>query len=120
MRTARADHRGGLATAVIQATAVAFVALMVGCADDGCDFTKIRDHPSPDGRMVLTSFEYCCYDTTGYDTQLHLRRRGEKLPTRGNVRTLGAWAEFTSHGTPSQMSLSVFARQCLSPQTSLE
>jgi hypothetical protein len=79
---------------MIRISALILVALVAGCADDRCDFVKIHDYPSPGGRIVLTTFEYCCYNTTGYDTHLQLRSPNQKLRVPGNIYTVPFEQEF--------------------------
>ena len=80
---------------MIRATMLALAASIVGCTNDRCDFTEVHDYPSPNGRIALTAFEYCRYNTTGYDTHLQLRSSGAKLRAPGNICTIPFAQEFT-------------------------
>jgi hypothetical protein len=91
-----ANSVGNRGTEMIRAGSLALIMLTGGCSEQRCDFTKVRDYPSPNGRMVLTGFEYCCYDTTGYDTHLQLRARGTKLRVPGNICTIAFGEEFAA------------------------
>jgi hypothetical protein len=93
---------------------------LTACSDkQACDILDVRDYPSPDGRVVLTAFEYCCYNTTGYDTHLQMRRRRERLRVPGNVCVIEFGREFVvAWASPTNLSIRLSADQ-LPPPTNI-
>ena len=88
------------------AACFSMLAFLPACSHDGdCDIIDVRDYPSPDGSYVLTSFGYTCYDTTGNDMHLQLRRPSDKLSVPGNVCTVLFAGDFSVFWIPLRRSL---------------
>ena len=76
------------------AFSVIVLVTLMACSDNGCDIIDVRDYPSPDAGLLLTSFGYTCYDTTGHPTHLQLRRPGERVRVPGNICVVEFEGEF--------------------------
>lgn len=71
-------------------------------SDAECDIINVQDHVSPDGKRVATVYGFTCYNTTGHDKYVDLRRVSRKMRHPGNVTLAGpgdavsvAWASPT-------------------------
>ena len=75
---------------------------LVGCSEPDYAVISERDFPSPDGQHIATVVEETYFNTTGYEKQVSVRRRGQKRPRIGNVTGYGpgdsvsvAWSSST-------------------------
>lgn len=68
---------------------IALAGILAGCSGQDHAVVSERDLPSPDGVLVASIVEETHFNTTGYEKQLSLRRRGGKRPRIGNVRGYG-------------------------------
>ncbi len=100
------------------AACFSMLAFLPACSHDGdCDIIDVRDYPSPDGSYVLTSFGYTCYDTTGNDMHLQLRRPSDKLSVPGNVCTVLFAGDFSVFWiSPTNLSIRVHGQATEPPR----
>src|SRR5437867_11930314 len=91
------DEKPQLSFAGYFLSVLAVAAFLGVCSDERerCDILNIRDFPSPDSVNMVTAFEFDCYNSTGCDTHLQLRRPGAKLQVPGNIYTISFGGEFT-------------------------